>query len=536
MGDVFRVFKDMGTQKILIISIMSVVLIVGIALLIFRISMPSMTLLYTNLDTKDSGQIVSDLEAQGIPYELRANGTQILVPEDKVVRTRMSFAQKGMPVQGSIIGYEIFDQAETLGTSHFIQNVNLLRALEGELARSIGAFSHVDQARVHLVMPKRELFAKEKQEPSASVVLTMKGNNRLTKEEVKTIAHMMSSAVPGLNLSRVTIVDTKGQSYKLGGDEGGDGSFASGSDDFRVAFERRMKFTIEDMLEKSLGVGRVIAHVSAEINFDRIVSNSERFDPDGQVVRSVQTIEEKEINSDKSGQQNTSVTSNLPAAGSDESANHSSSENSRLDETTNYEISKTIENHIRESGTVERLSIAVLVDGNYLTDKESGDVSYEPRTDEELQKLTTLVKSAVGFNADRNDTIDVVNMQFITDLETLREETVVDWLKRELPNLVQTLVVGIVAILVILLVVRPIAIRAFELTRGEISEIESADALAEIQASARAAEQEPEESMIDIEKFEGKMQSSTVKSINDIVVKYPQETASIIRRWLNTDS
>lgn len=543
MGAIFQLFRDLGPTRLAAIGGIIVAFIIGIIIISMRLSTPPMGLLYSDLDMKDSSQIVASLEAKNVPYEIRANGTQILVPQDRILRLRMNMAQEGLPSKGSIVGYEIFDQAETLGTSNFVQNVNLLRALEGELARTISAFSQISGARVHLVIPKRELFTRDQQQPSASVVLQIKGSMTLNKEEVNAIGHLVATAVPGLDIARITIVDTKGKPLKLGEFESDEPGAATGNaQEYRISFETRLKRTIEELLEKSLGAGRVQAQVSAELNFDRIVTNSEIYDPEGQVVRSVQTVEEKEATADKAANANVSAANNLPDAQANQGGGGSqaTANSSRIDETTNYEISKTIKNHISEAGTIKRLSIAVLVDGYYVTDEKTGKMAYTPRTEEELKKLESLVKSAVGFDAARKDSFEIVNMQFLSNLEGLHEETPMDWLKREFHSLAQTLIVGIVVILAILLVVKPIVARAFEITRADMENPDMAQAnllssTSALDKSLATTEEEENEVLIDIDQIAVRVKSSSVKSMNDIISKYPEETVAVIRTWMNKD-
>ena len=319
-----------------------------------RLSTPDMTLLYADLDPQDSGQIVSRLEQQDIGYRLGPDGSQIFVPSDQVARLRVVMAVDGLPSGGSI-GYEIFDRSEGLGTTKFVQNVNHLRALEGELARTIRSISRVKHARVHLVLPKRELFTRDRQEPTASIVLTTQGNQRLAKQQVLAIQHLVAAAVPGLQPAMVSIVDSNGALLARGSDEDDSTGAASTAEEMRIAYQSRLAHTIEEILERSVGPGNVRAQVTAEMDFDRVTENSEIFDPDGQVVRSTQTIEEQSGSSDAQGLPPVTVGGNLPDAnlpGADGAA--SSSNAQRNEETVNYEISKTIKTHVRESGVVRR--------------------------------------------------------------------------------------------------------------------------------------------------------------------------------------
>ena len=539
MDAVLQLFRDLGTTKLAALITVGVLLLVGFAFISLQISSPTMTPIYSNLEMKDSAAIVTELESKNIPYELRANGTQIMVPQEQMLRLRMSMAQKGIPSKGSIVGYEIFDQSESLGTSSFIQNVNLIRALEGELSRTIGSFTNIESARVHLVVPKREVFSREKEMPTASVILQIRGSAGLSKEEVNAISHLVATAVPGLSPAKITIVDTSGKSFKLGGkDEDTPEALAASSEEYQNSYENRLKNTIEDLLEKSVGAGKVKAQVTAEINFDRIVTNSEVYDPEKSAIRSVQTSEEKESSTDKDTKENVSVSNNLPAAkGTEEAATKSMSNTARTDETTNYEVTKTVENHVSEIGNVKRISVAVLVDGTYVPDKQTNVLTYVPRSPAELKQLESLVKSAVGFDEKRKDKVEIVNMQFFKDLNADKPETTADWLKRELHGLIQTFVIAIVVILVLLLVVRPIVSRAFELSSDEAEDEELIASLnaAKMDAPEEQASLEDDEAMIDIEKIGTRVKASAFKSVNEIVEKYPAETLTVIRNWLNKD-
>ncbi|MGB1540092.1 MAG: flagellar basal-body MS-ring/collar protein FliF, partial [Rickettsiales bacterium] len=293
MNGLAQMFKEMSPTKIAMLAGTAVLMLGFFIFLSTRLSTPNMTPLYSGLSVEDSAQIVEELEKTNVPYEIQAAGTMILVPSEQVQRLRIAMAGEGLPSSGNIVGYEIFDQSDKLGTSSFVHNVNLLRATEGELARTIGELAGVEKARVHLVMPKRELFSREKQKPSASVALTMRGSSKLSKQEIESIRHLVASAVPELDPTQITVVDNKGRLLARGGeDDDGFGVYASMAAEYRVAFERRMRDTVERMLEKTLGNGKVRAEVTADIDFDRVVTNSETFDPEGQVARSVQNTEE----------------------------------------------------------------------------------------------------------------------------------------------------------------------------------------------------------------------------------------------------
>ncbi|HEX9701848.1 MAG TPA: flagellar basal-body MS-ring/collar protein FliF, partial [Rhodospirillales bacterium] len=285
MDTIFQALRNLGPMRL---AVMGAVLMGMVGFFVFlatRLATPSMVLLYGDLDTSDSAQIVNKLEAQKIPFELRQGGTQIMVPGDKALRLRLSLADQGLPSGGSI-GYEIFNDQKTIGTTNFVQNVNLVRALEGELSRTIQTISAVKSVRVHLVLPQRELFSRERQQPSASITLRMGSAARLEKEQIAAIQHMVAAAVPGLIPARVSIIDNKGKLLARGFEEDPGDSMASKAEERRRATESRLARTIEALLEKTVGSGKVRAEVKAEMDFDRVSTTDEKFDPDGQVVRS----------------------------------------------------------------------------------------------------------------------------------------------------------------------------------------------------------------------------------------------------------
>jgi flagellar M-ring protein FliF len=515
-----------------------------------RLATPSMELLYGNLDQKDSGKIVQTLESMSIPYEIGQGGNAILVPRSDIPRVRLLLADQGIP-GGGTIGYEIFDEAESLGSTNFMQNVNLVRALEGELARTIQSISSISSARVHLVLPKRELFSRDRQNPSASIVLNMSGGKRLEKEQILAVQHLVATAVPDLLPSRVSIVDNKGKLLAAGFEDENDiGVMADKTAERRKMFENRMARTIEGLLEKTVGFGKVRAQVSADLDFDRVSIQEEIFNPDGQVVRSTQSSEQISSSRDSEGATPVTVGANLPDPGLTAPEGVSSSaDDSRIDETVNFEISKKVINHVREVGAIKRLSVAVLVDGRR-AQNEAGELVYEALGEKEMELLAVLVRGTIGFNADRGDVVDLINMEF---REFSAEEEKLDLFfgmdKNDLLRLAEFMVLGIVAILVILLVVRPLISRAIESLpsadqlAGErlLADQTAAQALtapggAPIPGEALGGDVEQFEELIDIDRVEGRVKASSVKKVGEIVEKHPDEALSIIRNWMYQES
>lgn len=538
MNAMVQSIRELSQFKLVALIGSAVLLIALFIFLSLRISSPIMSPLYSGISEEDSGYIVEELEKRGIPYELSQSGGQIMVPTDQVARLRIMLAKDGLPAKGSMVGYEIFDEQQALGTSNFVLNVNKMRAIEGELARTIGQLASVESARVHLVMPKRELFTREQQEPSASVAVKVRGSKKLGKEEIDAIRHLVATAVPRLKPARITIVDNKGNLLARGyEDENDPEALAATAQEFRLNYEKKLKNVVERLVEQTVGLGNVKAEISADIDFDRIETNSETFDPEGQVARSVQGIEETENENQKDLKDDVSVANQLPDANANNGALLSTRNTQRTDETTNYEISKKVENHIKQTGTVNRLSVAVLVDGNY-TLNDAGERVYTPRDDAEIEQIRKLVESAIGYDESRGDTVEVVNMQFAGGEDELFEEGPLDWLKNDLNSIIQTLVLGGVAVLIILLIVRPLVSRAIENAERSAEDAELEASLLGGPGIAGAlpdfTEEEEDDELISISRVKGGISSSTYRKINELIEQHPDEALTIIRQWAFT--
>ena len=554
MNPIAELIRQLGPVRLAALAATGIAVLGFFIFLSSRLSTGGMALLYGDLDPQDSGQIIQTLQSKNIPYDIKAGGKQIFVPGDQVLQLRVSLAESGLPGGGSV-GYEIFDNNQGIGTTNFVQNINLVRALEGELARTIGAMRNVRGARVHLVMPRRELFSREKQEASASVVLQVQGSSRLNNEQVQAIQHLIAAAVPSMDPQKISVLDDRGQLLARG--NGDSTSAAAGTaDEMRVGFENRMRQAIIELLERTVGLNRVRAEINAEIDYDRVVENAEIFDPDSQVARSTQTVQENENSSENDDQDTVTVQNNLPeteatAAGTGTSA---ASQVSRTEETVNFEITKTIRNRVKESGQIKRLSVAVLVDGKYI-ENDDGDKVWQPRAADELAQLETLVKSAVGFNEQRGDSVEIVNMQFVK-LEPLEFDDGSLFLgisKEEFMQLAEILVLAVVGLLVILLVVRPVMTRLFEsmptaLAGGPagalgdqegvaLAQLTGPEATADMAELLEEDEEEVEDEslldqMIDINQVEGRVRASSLKQIGEIVDKHPEEAIAIVRNWM----
>ena len=547
METIGQALKNIGPGRIAIVGGVFLGLIIFFIIFVTRFTSPSMEVLYSDLDTADSTRITAQLQTMGAKYQLKQGGKEILISAKDVTRVRLELAEQGMG--GSVLGYELFDKSEAIGTTNFMQNVNYIRALEGELSRTIESLNSVKGARIHLVMPKRELFSRKKQEPSASVFLRMRGATRLSSEQISAVQHLVAAAVPSLTPKHISVIDNKGK-LLAGGFEDNDGMGAVSSkiDEKNRILENRLAKTLEELIEKSVGFGHVRAEVHAEMDFDRISTNEERYDPEGQVVRSTQSIEETSSTKDSDGSPSVTVGTNLPDADQDagDSQSSSAAEN-RTEETVNFEISKKVINHIREAGTIKKLSVAVLVDYKHELNEEGVKTAIK-RSPEDMELLANLVKGAIGYDADRGDQIEVIQMVFKDSIDV--EEQLDQFFgldKNDLLRIVEIIVLGIVALLVILLVIRPLISRAFEANTAAATaaQAESERLLADQAAEALAlagpgglpapsdmdVEEEFEE-LIDIDRVEGRIKASSMRKVGEIVEKHPEAALSIIRGWM----
>jgi flagellar M-ring protein FliF len=561
VNSLLQTLRNLGPLRLASLGAIAFALIAFFVFVVARMASPGYGLLYSGLEPSDSAAIVQRLDTQNIPYQLKADGAEILVPQDQVTKLRLSLASEGVPSGGSI-GYEIFDRADALGTTNFVQQINQIRALEGELARTIRSLKQVKSARVHLVMPKRELFSRDQAEPTASVVLVLQGST-LDKEQVSAIQHLISSSIPGMKANNVSVIDNKGNLLARGAD-GGDGQDSANMEDMRRSYEVRMTRSIEDLLAQTLGPDKIRAEVNADLDFNQVTTNTENFNPDGQVVRSTQTVEENDSSNERQQENNVSVANNIPnpPAQQNGAGSNSQSQNQRNEETVNYEISKTTQVEVKHSGTVKRISAAVLVDGTYKPDA-NGTPVYAPRPQAELDQIATLVKSSIGFDEKRGDVVQVVNMQFTAPDETAALPFEVLGLeKQDLMRIAELMVLSIIAVLVLLLVVRPLLSRLLALPGiaqpglalagpagaalppgaaaalaipgpgGAMSlpGMSAADGMIEADAMADQIDQ-----MIDINQVEGRVRASSLKRISDLVDQHPEQAMNIMRGWMNAD-
>lgn len=544
-GGLIGQLRGLGVTRLAMLGGAALAVLGLLAWFVLRAGQPPMALLYGDLDTRDAGQVVAALERARVPYRIEGGGSRILAPEDQVPRLRLTLAREGLP-QGGSVGYEIFDRGESLTTTPFQQDVNRLRALEGELVRSIRQLAGVRAARVHLVLPRREAFSRDRGDAQASVVLTMQGAQRLDREGVQAVLHLVATAVPGLRPQNISIVDSRGALLARGGQALSGPGAAGTQDELRRAQELRIARAVEEMLERTLGPGRVRAEATVEMDFERVQTTEERFDPDNQVPRSQQSNQETSRGSEGG---TTSVQNNVPNADPNNGA--SSTQENRQEETTNFEIGRTTRNTLREHPVVKRQSVAVLVDGVWEAPAGGGAAAFRERTAEELQRITALVQGAIGFDERRGDRVEVVSLRFA---EPPADDAAgpgmfdLSFSSTTIARLAESAIYAVVALLAILLVGRPAVGRLVTLAAQPAGAIAGTAGAALAgpggvaaqsgqpgDPAALTAEGETEQAMISLAMVEGQMRASSIMKLQELVDRHPEEALSVVRRWMTPD-
>ena len=559
MQNLLDILTRIGPARLIAIGVTVAGLLGFFGFFVTKMTTPEMSVLFTDLEPSDAGAVINRLEAMGVTVGTGPDGATVLAPRDEVARLRMLLAQDGLPAGGGG-GYELLDKADGLGATSFAQQMNKLRALEGELARSIRTLSSVRQARVHLVLPKRELFSREQLEPSASIVVAVRGS-ALNSQQVSAIRHLVASAVPKLSPTRISIVDTNGNLLASGESTDPAGAPAGAvAQDRKIDVEKRMAAAIQELLERVVGAGNVRAEVSADLDFDRITTNSEQFDPEGQVLRSSQTVTEENEANDGASNDRVSVDRNLPNTDAEAggAGAKSASRSQRTEEISNFEISKTIRTHIRESGLVRRLSVAVIVNAA-ASQNGDGQTVFTPRPAEQLSKLEALAKSAVGYDAGRGDTFEIVSMEFARPEAIFGAEDpdAIELTKEDYFRMGQLGALFLIALLAVLLVMRPAMNRALGVRKrgdgssgaedngpaalagpgGAQAQLAgpNSDALAIAGDSEGAAAGPAILSQLErlkLDRIQAGIESETLAKIGALVDEYPQGSAEVISSWI----
>lgn len=541
----FEQLSRLGIGRLSLIIGLTAGVAVALILLLVNPGGGSQALLYSGLETRDAAAVAERLEGAGIAYELRDGGSSVYVPAAQVDQARLRVASGGALSFGSV-GYEIFDSNDGIGATSFVQNVNARRALEGELARSINAINTVSGARVHLVLPERRLFSREQQEPSASVVISVRG--QLSSGQVSTISNLIATAVPGLSPSRITIADDQGR--LLASPSEGDNAGGAAIEERRSGLEAALRQRILDVVEGVVGPGAARVVVTAEVNRESLTETRLAFDPNLQVEVSREV--QSEESSEPAGRQGAvSATENQPGAEEQGAGGPGEMSTSRRSTNVrNFENSRTTSTRVVQAGELQRLAVSVVVDERTARG-EDGSLVFEPRSDAELNQIRALVAAAAGFPtaaADRtaNQILEVEQMRFSRpDLtagtpapEGFRME------RADIMRAAELAVIALMGLLIIFLVARPLVRGAVGDAGSALPAPASAAALSGRAGQAQIAAQpgadrallphgEDDEERIDVAHIDGQVKKSSVRKVASLVEQHPDETMSILRTWMH---
>jgi flagellar M-ring protein FliF len=391
---------------------------------------------------------------------------------------------------------------------------------------------------VHLVLPERPLFSRETPEPTASIVVRVRG--QLEPGQIRAIRHLVASSVSGLKPQRVSIVDENGTLLADGAQTDIDQAVG---DERRAAFEKRLRKQVEDIVSSVVGAGRARVELSADFDYNKITQTSDKFDPEGRVLRSSQTREESSATANDNGQ--VTVNNELPGNQQNNGATPTRDQSKKTEETNNYEISRTTKTEVTEAGRVNRISVAVLVDGAY-TKNEKGELVYKERSKEELDRIATLVRSAIGFDQKRGDQVDVVNLKFAEgpQVEPITEPTgilgMLQFTKDDIMYVIELGVMMLLGLVVLFMVVRPLVKRVLAseemaaLTNAITAPAEGTAAVAAPTGQALLPGNATAH-LIDVAQVQGQVHAQSVHRVGELAERNPNETVAIVRQWLGED-
>lgn len=509
-------------QRILFAGVAASV-VAAFVLMIVWFNQPDYKVLFSKLGNEDAGRVMETLKAAKVPYRLEDGGQTVLVPTDMVSELRLKVAGEGK-LHGVGLGYEIFDETK-VGQTDFVQRINYQRALQGELARTIGEFPQIEKARVHLVLPQKSLFIEEQRKPSASVVLTLKSGAKIEQKQVQGIVNFVAMSVEGLEPSRVTVTDTAGKILFQPKDEASIDGMTSSQFEFRNTYQRTVERQIEELLNPIVGAGKSIAKVSAQLDFARREIKRETFDPNATVVRS-------EVREESSTNQKANVDGSVPETnfrGDGFSGTQNKVDQSQEKRQTNYEINSETQHIVAPTGELQRLSVAVIVD--HVQDPNSKEPKFIPRSAEEMERIKQAVASAVGLDLKRGDTIEVSSMPF-GERELMTEPSLTQTMLEYAQRLGKPFLNGLLVFLFLLLVVRPVVMALIRprVTREEIEQISRLP-----EAERRIALAEPEEEETELLEISKRLENAKILA-QQLFESNTEQAIQVLRGWLKQEA
>ena len=554
MNSILDNLKALGKGRLIILSGVLIITVLAVFFGVRAVTKPVYTTLYNGLSPTSASEMVRTLEQGGFQVQISSDSSVVMVPQGDIARARMILAENGLPNDGAP-GWELFDQGGSLGMNTFLQKVNSRRALEGELARSIQTIKGIDAARVHLVMPEREAFSRERADPTASVVIRTNLSFSMDKKQALSIRHLVSSAVPGLSPNKVTVTTNSGEVLAAEDVDGVSGEVTLQS--VRSSLEDRYARAVEKILTARVGSGNARVQVSVDVTTERRVVTEQSFNPNEQVVRSTETSTKSEEDTQQDAS-DVSVGNNLPENLAGDGAGGPSSKNTREEsnEIVNYEIGSTLSETVYEPGDVERISVAVLVNGIF--EREDGTVEYKERDPEELELLKELVNTAIGFQDDRGDSVSVRSLRFMDYSMDVGEPiglSIMQVLTENIMTIIKWMFALLIVVAVLALGLKPTlrAIAPPAPVKDEDEEAVSEDRETPSEAGAKpdqggsddAAERptpdalksvqekaQKDEEMISVMSVQGGVRKQRLTHLGDMVDKDQEETLKLIRAWM----
>lgn len=527
---------ELGVRKLIALALIGLATIGTVGAGAYYLSRPEQTPLYTGLSGEDVSRIGAALRDAGITFDVNAEGDSVLVSHAQTARARMLLAEKGLP-RGANSGYELFDDLGSLGLTSFMQEVTRVRALEGELARTIQLMKGIRAARVHIVMPEKGSFRRDKQPPSASVVIRSDVPDDIRTADA--IRHLVAAGVPGMEANKVTVLDTSGGILAAGKDptKASAGQMAT----LETAVSNRIQENIRKTLTPYLGLDNFQVSVAAELNTDRKRIAETIFDPDSRTERSVRTIRENENAQNSSVSAPTTVEQNLPEENVDaENGERSSEENERREETVNYEISSKRIETSQDGYRVDRLSIAVLIDKARLLNSLGGDPS-QPEIDEQLVEIEALVASSAGVDQTRGDQVKVSVVDFVDggrNLAPIPPISVSEYLLRQSGNIINALAILTVSMLVVWFGLRP-AVAALvpqvaneQAEMAEIGMLPNGEVAEGVEGDGDQHYLLPPDHTDLLQDLNSKRNQSALKKLESLLEYNEEQSAAILRQWL----
>lgn len=527
--------KALGKRKIIALSATTLLILTILGFGLSMVTSPVYSNLYTGLEASEAAGVVKSLEQSGIDVKLSSDGSVVSIPSGQFARARMALAENGLPSAGSP-GWELFDNTgNTINSEQ--QKVNKLRAIQGELSRTITTIDGIHDARVHVVLPEREAFSREAPTPTASVLIRTAPSFVFEKKNAIAIRALVSSSVQNLAASKVTIMTADGAI--LLSEENENNNEAS-MDAQKYSRQQNLKKSIKNILGARVGAENVKVTVSVDLSRERKVTVSESFDPDQQVARSIDTLSETEERRDSTNQ-NVSVDNNLPESIEGPTNSGAGSNRQKTGETINFEIGSTKSEIIQEPGEVERISVAVAINGIY--QEVDGETVYEDRSSLEIEQLKQLVEAAIGFKEVRGDTVSVQSFQFKEssfDLSFDDNNGLLRFFENNAMTLIKWILVSFILMMILLLGIKPIVRTIMpntveaeddaEDTSINTDEDESNDVKPNILEVIDASSKEEDE-FIDINSVKGGVRKRRVAVVIDMVKQDKPEAVKILKSW-----